>query len=111
MCFADNTVIDVQPKDQIVNATTKVEFECGASTDQMEEAHLTITWLRDGEPIDFETEKSLRLIPSQNKLIITSAAVEDSGEYTCVASNGLDEERVTALLKVKGQGHVIVFNY
>ncbi len=33
-------------------------------------------------------------------LVITSARLEDSGEYTCIADNGIDRDFVTATLTV-----------
>ncbi len=36
-------------------------------------------------------------------LTIPSATVSNSGEFTCVADNGLDKDTVTALLIVKGK--------
>ncbi|KAI0231979.1 hypothetical protein LSAT2_017679, partial [Lamellibrachia satsuma] len=38
---------------------------------------------------------------ADNSLTISQVVVDDSGEYTCVASNGLDSDEVTAQLTVK----------
>ena len=85
-----------------MNATTDVVFECDATTDPLEFARLKIQWYRDGRPIDFNKERRLRLNVNDNSLTIVESRVDDSGEYTCRADNGLDADEVTAQLTVKG---------
>ena len=88
---------------QEVNATVNVVFNCQASTDPAEESKLRIEWKRNGEPIDYEQEGRISKNMADNSLTISQVVVDDSGEYTCVASNGLDSDEVTAQLTVKGE--------
>ncbi|KAK3087485.1 hypothetical protein FSP39_006555 [Pinctada imbricata] len=46
-----------------------------------------ITWLKNGQPIDYEEETSIRVQAGGKELYVYSAKVEDGGFYTCVASN------------------------
>lgn len=61
---------------------------------------LTIDWLSNGEPIDFEMEP--RFVRSTDySLMITKTTELDSGIYTCVARTDLDEARAQATLIVQ----------
>ena len=102
--ISERTFIDTAPQDQEVNATMDVVFECGATTDPLEAARLEIKWKRDGDEIDFKVQKRLRYNVNDHTLTIIGSEVTDSGEYTCVADNGLDSDEVTAQLTVKGKG-------
>ena len=68
---------------------------------------MAITWRRDGEGIDFTNEPRFLHNPADNTLTIIASEVGDSGDYTCVADNGVDFDEVTATLTVI-DGKVIV---
>ena len=42
-----------------------------------------------------------------NSLTISGTISRDSGFYTCVVTNGLDEERASAILTVKGKNKLL----
>ncbi|XP_038571299.1 hemicentin-1 isoform X3 [Micropterus salmoides] len=48
-----------------------------------------ITWLKDGTP--FESSRNVRVLPGGRTLQILNAKEEDSGRYTCVATNEAGE--------------------
>ena len=98
------TRITAGPVSQTVNVSDEVSLQCAAVTDQYET--LTVEWLRDGVPVNFRTSTYLRLDDHDNSLIIASAAVLDTAQYTCRAGNGLDEvESPPAQLTVRGSTH------
>ena len=49
------------PSHQTVNASSTVTFNCDATTDMEEMAHLEIKWLKDGEEINYESERTISL--------------------------------------------------
>ena len=101
------TVIYYGPRDQEVDASTDVVFKCNATTDPREAVHLAITWKRDGDGIDFANEPRFLHNATDNTLMIIASEVGDSGNYACVADNGVDFDEVTATLTVI-DGKVIV---
>ena len=101
MCAAPTEIVE-GPRSQTVNVGDQVVLPCGAQTDPSEP--LTVEWRRGGVPIDFEMESHLRFSEKNHSLIILSALVTDTEDYTCHASNGLDEvESPPATLTVRGR--------
>ena len=49
----------------------------------------TITWLKNGSPINTSGNSRISFTEQNAKLIITKVSREDSGEYQCVANNSL----------------------
>ncbi|NXU50379.1 HMCN1 protein, partial [Turnix velox] len=49
----------------------------------------TITWLKDGNPL--ESNKNIRILPGGRTLQILNAQEENSGRYTCIATNEAGE--------------------
>jgi neuronal cell adhesion protein len=90
------------PENQLVNASSDVSLTCETQTDPEESKNLIISWNRDGQSLD--TNHQSRITVSETGLLnIERAEVQDSGEYTCNASNGIDYARSTARLVVKGK--------
>ncbi|KAK2835266.1 hypothetical protein Q5P01_015750 [Channa striata] len=52
----------------------------------------TIQWLKDGEVIDSVGTKGLSVSPDGRTLTVLGAQTNDSGKYTCVATNTAGEE-------------------
>ncbi|KAI4487248.1 hypothetical protein M0804_005397 [Polistes exclamans] len=94
----ERTKITDEPEDYEVAAGSTATFRCNAVTDSS--LTLTIEWLSNGEPIDFEMEP--RFVRSTDySLMITKTTELDSGTYTCVARTELDETRAQATLTVQ----------
>uniref|UniRef100_A0A3Q3K3Y4 Hemicentin 1 n=1 Tax=Monopterus albus TaxID=43700 RepID=A0A3Q3K3Y4_MONAL len=52
----------------------------------------TIQWLKDGKVISNTENKGLRISPDGTTLTVMGAHTNDSGKYTCVATNSAGEE-------------------
>uniref|UniRef100_A0A3Q3ALP3 Hemicentin 1 n=1 Tax=Kryptolebias marmoratus TaxID=37003 RepID=A0A3Q3ALP3_KRYMA len=59
----------------------------------------SITWIKDGRPVD-TTKEHLRLHSAGRTLKITEARLEDSGNYTCLATNAAGEAKQHIRLSV-----------
>ncbi|XP_035826420.1 neuroglian isoform X2 [Aplysia californica] len=91
------TSIATKPIGEQVDYTNPVTFTCGAVTDKDEVANLKYRWLKDGA----ELEPSDRVSIKAGVLTIMETSSKDTGSYTCVAENGLDNDTATATLQVK----------
>lgn len=47
----------------------------------------TVTWFKNGEPIDFESVKNIQVLGGNRRLKISNAKLSDKGLYKCVAQN------------------------
>lgn len=63
-----------------------------------------ITWFKDDEPLNI-SDPRIKLEPLNNvsdaKLMISNLNFDDRAQYTCVASNGISNETMTVLVRVK----------
>ncbi|XP_053737549.1 hemicentin-1 isoform X1 [Synchiropus splendidus] len=59
----------------------------------------SITWLKDGRPLD-TTQEHLNLESGGRLLKVIGAKLEDSGKYTCLATNAAGETQQTIRLSV-----------
>ncbi|XP_063057327.1 hemicentin-1 isoform X2 [Engraulis encrasicolus] len=59
----------------------------------------TVTWLKDGRPVD-ATQEYLKLESGGKTLVITQSRLEDAGKYTCVATNPAGEAQQHMRLQV-----------
>lgn len=96
------TRIEQVPLDLEANAGTDAKFTCAGTTDPMEVSKLTITWLKDDKPITTGEQRMAQNF-QDNSLTISGITIRDAGRYTCVASNGLDEARASAMLTVRAK--------
>ncbi|XP_012275891.1 neuroglian isoform X2 [Orussus abietinus] len=94
----ERTRITDAPEDYEVTAGSTATFRCNAVTDST--LPLTIDWLANGEPIDFEMEPRF-VQTTDSSLLITKTTELDSGIYTCVAHTDLDETKAQATLTVQ----------
>lgn len=102
----ERTKITDEPEDYEVAAGTQATFRCNAVADQS--LDLTISWLNNGQEIDFEAQP--RFVRSSDySLTITKTTELDSGTYTCIAKTKLDEAKAQAQLTVQGRDLFINF--
>ena len=68
------------------------------------EETVKITWKKDGESLKERAVVDTRLNKTKSKLVITAVVEEDSGEYSCEASNKLGTvAHSSVILDVKGK--------
>ncbi|XP_041349453.1 neuroglian-like [Gigantopelta aegis] len=97
------TRIIVPPVNKFVTSGDDVSFHCEAVTDYREQANLIITWLKNNETIETESDVYRgRLAITHDALVLHDVVVGDRGMYTCVATSSIDSAKATAQLKVKG---------
>uniref|UniRef100_A0A023GMS1 Putative secreted protein n=1 Tax=Amblyomma triste TaxID=251400 RepID=A0A023GMS1_AMBTT len=64
----------------------------------------TVTWFKDDEPLNI-SDPRISLEPLNNvsdaKLVIQNLNFDDRAQYTCVATNGISNETMTVLVRVK----------
>lgn len=94
------TRIEKMPMDLEVFASSDAKFTCSGTTDPEEVNNLRIVWLKDEKEIT-TNDKRMTTNIQDNSLTISGTITRDSGTYTCIATNGLDESRQSALLTVK----------
>ncbi|GFS23806.1 neural cell adhesion molecule L1-like protein [Elysia marginata] len=94
------TRIEKMPKDLEVFAGSDAKFTCSGTTDPEEVQNLRIVWLKDGKEITTNDQRMTTNI-QDSSLTISGTITRDSGTYTCIATNGLDDSRRSALLTVK----------
>ena len=102
------TRIEQFPEDLEVIAENDAKFTCSGSTDFDEADNMVVHWEKDDKRIS-TTENRMTQNYQDNSLTISGTIVRDSGVYTCVITNGLDEDRSYAFLTVKGKNSILVF--
>ncbi len=90
----------------MVYEDTEAKFTCTATTDPEEVNNLRIEWNKDGERIDYNVAQRMFKNEMDNSLTISGTISLDTGKYTCVATNGLDEDESSAQLVVQGGFHL-----
>uniref|UniRef100_A0A4W5LR74 Immunoglobulin superfamily, member 9a n=1 Tax=Hucho hucho TaxID=62062 RepID=A0A4W5LR74_9TELE len=80
-------VIVIPPKDTSLNMTQDAQLQCQAVADP---PNMTYVWQREGENVyHIEALKSRVKIMVDGTLLITRITPDDSGNYTCMPTNGL----------------------
>ncbi|CAB1318474.1 unnamed protein product [Coregonus sp. 'balchen'] len=80
-------VIVIPPKDTALNMTQNAQLRCQAVADP---PNMTYVWQREGENVyHIEALKSRVKIMVDGTLLITRITPDDSGNYTCMPTNGL----------------------
>uniref|UniRef100_A0A0B7A4I7 Neuroglian n=1 Tax=Arion vulgaris TaxID=1028688 RepID=A0A0B7A4I7_9EUPU len=94
------TRIEQMPLDLEVNAGTDAKLTCSGTTDPEEVQNFRIIWNKDGKEI---TTNDQRMTENRqdNSLTISGTIQRDSGTYTCIATNGLDNDTASAVLTVR----------
>ncbi|XP_046363410.2 neuroglian-like isoform X3 [Haliotis rufescens] len=94
------TQIEQRPLDLEVNAQLDAKFTCSGTTDPEEVQNLKIKWMKDNKDITANDQR-MTTNNQDNSLTISGTIVRDSGTYTCIATNGLDQSTASAMLTVK----------
>ncbi|XP_052084443.1 neogenin-like isoform X6 [Mytilus californianus] len=89
-----------KPEDTHAEAGSTVTLFCGANGRDTQQKEPSITWLKDGNAIDFKQAQGRLEIVGRGSLKIYSANEADSGTYTCRAENLLDSDDSDASLIV-----------
>ena len=96
------TQIEQKPLDLEVYAGLDAKFTCSGTTDPEEVKNLRIVWQKDNKDITANDQR-MTTNKQDNSLTISGTIVRDSGTYTCIATNGLDNSSWPAMLTVKGK--------
>lgn len=72
-------------------------FECQVSAEPLPD----IIWLYNGQPLTSTQRITLTYDKTVTTLTISNATLEDTGEYTCQATNALGEAITKTLLRVR----------
>ena len=65
-----------------------------------------ITWLKDGEPLELDHSRDVRLLRAGRILRLLSADIEDSGIYSCTVENKAGRDQRRYMLSVHGSTYV-----
>lgn len=90
------------PLDIMLYEGTEAKFTCTATTDPDEVTNLAINWMKDNQYIDYALAQRVFQNIMDNSLTISGTIYLDTGKYTCVATNGLDESSASGQLVVQG---------
>ena len=66
-------------------------------------------WYKDGLPLDDSADERVKVINNGFSLEITNAQVEDTGRYSCIASNEAGETDKNFDLDVFGEFGILIF--
>ena len=76
----------------------RVSFTC----ESYEGEDVKFSWTRNGSVLRDSSELVIASNVASSTLTILKAQATDAGQYTCIASNKVSEDRVTAALDVEG---------
>ena len=96
------TRIEHKPGGLETNAGNDAKFTCSGTTDFNEVHNLRLYWLKDGKETASNDQRMTQNF-QDNSLTISGTVPIDSGTYTCVVTNGLDNATAGAILTVKGE--------
>uniref|UniRef100_A0A671QVE6 Protein turtle homolog A-like n=1 Tax=Sinocyclocheilus anshuiensis TaxID=1608454 RepID=A0A671QVE6_9TELE len=99
-------VIVIPPTDTVLNMSQDAKLKCQAEADP---PNMTYVWQRQGEDIyHIESLKSRVKVIVDGTLLISRLTPEDSGNYTCMPTNGLpDSPSASATLTVQHPAQVM----
>lgn len=68
---------------------------------------MRFSWTKDGKIVTATRRVGITSVDETSTFTIRSVTTEDSGNYTCIASNSISEDKTTAVLTVEGTSHRI----
>ena len=95
-CIAVAPFLNVFPSNQRIVVDGNVTWRCRATADPA----ATVTWQKDG--IDVVESDAISVSPDGGELTVLNLHPEDTGRYTCVASNYVGSVHASAHLLVIG---------
>ncbi|KAL9951099.1 hypothetical protein ACROYT_G043696 [Oculina patagonica] len=84
--------ITVHPQAKTKTEGDNVTLSCNATGNPVP----TISWTRNGSPVDTIGNSRIRFSENKNELSITNVSRTDSGEYRCVTNNSLGNDTSNA---------------
>ena len=86
--FTDQPKITVPPKAQTKTEGVNVALSCNSTGNPKP----TISWTRNGSPVDTSGNSRISFSADKKQLTITNVNRTDSGEYRCAAKNSLGND-------------------
>ena len=86
--IVDTPEITVQPQVKTRTEGDNLTLSCNATANPVP----TISWTRDGSPVDINDNERMGFSAKKTQLSITNVSRTDSGEYRCVARNSLGND-------------------
>ena len=81
--FTEKPSITVQPRGVTIREGEDITLSCNASGNPAP----TISWTRNGSPLDTSNNSRISFSVNNKQLTITNGSRTDRGEYRCVAKN------------------------
>ena len=90
--IVDQPKITVQPQAKTKTEGDNLTLSCYTTGNPVP----TISWTRNGSPVDTSDNGRISFSADKKQLTITNVSRTDSGEYRCVASNNLGNDTSNA---------------
>lgn len=89
--------------DQLQSRKTSTGKRLGFICTALEGDQVKFSWTKDGKIVLSGDRTSILSNAESSMLSIRDVRMEDRGNYTCIASNALSEDRTSARLSVEGE--------
>lgn len=90
----------MKPKDRVVVEGGSVVLYCGTNGRDENEKRPTILWLKDGVTLDLNLEDDRISLVGEGSLKINEIEEDDSGLYTCRATNSIESIDASSIVSV-----------
>ena len=92
LIVADKPEITAHPRSVAKTEGNNVTLSCNATGNPVP----TISWTRDGSPLDTNDNSRISFSADKEQLTMTNVSRTDSGEYRCVAENRVGNDTSNA---------------